>query len=187
MRSTPRDSNAVQIQGTWDVQCHDKDGNLLWTDKVENAVYDEGEFAILDIAFRAGTAPANWYFGLLRNSLAAAPAETATLAAGAGNIAVPTNEAINATEAGYARILVERSNTGWPTLALSGGDYQLTSKSVVWTASGNWPTPIRWLFVTTIATSQDTTGKLISLAQLSADRTLGNGDTLTVTYSLKLQ
>jgi hypothetical protein len=174
------------ITGIYHVECRDQDGNLKWSEDAPNALYDEGEFAILDIALRAGSAPASWYIGLLKTSLGSAPAETATLA----TLPVATHELTNASDPGYsARQAVARDATasGWPTLALNGGDYQVTSKQVSWTASSNWTDTVRWIFLTTVGTVGDTTGKLISLAQLSADRLLLSGDTLQVTYSLKLQ
>lgn len=186
-RSTSRDSNAIQSFGLYTVECRDQDGNLRWAEEVQNALYDEGEFALLDIALRGGTAPASWHIGLFASTLTAAPVETSTLAA----LKSPTNyELDNTAEPGYsARQTVNRDATanGWPTLALDGGDFRATAKTVSWTASANWTKTVRWIFLTTVGTVSDTTGKLISVAQLSADRTLLNGDTLNVTYSLKLQ
>lgn len=173
--------------GYYDIECIGADGQVRWSEKnVENAVYDEGEQLILDLALRAATT-VTWYIGLLRDSLAAAPAETVTLT----TLPVSPNEPVNATSPGYsARGTVLRDGTasGWPTLALDSGDYMATSKTVSWTASGDWLSPIKWMFLTTAsATPQDTTGKVVSIAQLSANRTVLNGDTLNVTYKLKLQ
>jgi hypothetical protein len=176
----------IQVCGVYHVECYDAQGNLKWVDDAPNALYDEGEFAILDIALRNGTAPSAWYIGLLRNSLSSAPAESTTLS----TIPVSTHEPQNSTEGGYsARQQVNRDNTsnGWPSLVLDAGDYKATSKTVTWTATSDWPTPIRWIFLTTNGVVGDTTGKLISLAQLSVDRTLLNGDSLNITYSMKLQ
>lgn len=178
-------SQAVKAVGVYHVECYGSDGNMKWTEDAPNALYDEGEFMILDVALRGGTAPANFFIGLLKNSLATAPVETSTLA----SLPVSTHEPTNATEPGYAaRQQVNRDATasGWPTLVLNSGDHQATSKTVSWTASANWTGTLRWIFLTSITTVADTTGKLFSLAQLSADRTLLSGDTLQVTYSLKL-
>lgn len=186
-RSTQRDPNAIKAIGYYHVEHRNAKGELLHEEDAPNALYDEGEFAILDIALRGGTAPSNWFIGLMKSTLSGAPAETSTLSSlnGAGPY-----ELTNASDPGYsARAQVNRDATasGWPTLALNSGDYQATSKSVVFTASGDWTDTVRWMFLTTIVTVGDTTGKLISFAQLSADRTLKNGDTLTITYNLKLQ
>jgi hypothetical protein len=159
---------------------------VRWREDAHNALYDEGEFGILDICFRGGAAPTTWYIGILFNTLSSAPPETATLA----DIPVNTREPDNVSCPGYSSrgaILRDSSSNGWPTLVLSGGDYQITSKTVSWTALGNWSTPIRWMFLTTEGTPRNSTGKLFSLAQLSADRTVLSGDTLNITYNLKLQ
>ncbi len=186
-RTTLRDPSAIKALGVYRVECCDAEGNLKWVEDAPNALYDEGEFAILDIALRGGTAPSSWYIGLMSDDLTVAPAETSTLSSldGAGPY-----EPTNGQNPGYsARQAVARDATasGWPTLALDSGDFKATAKTVTWTASGNWTKVIRWIFLTTIGTVGETTGKLISLAQLSADRTLLNGDSLSVTYSLKLQ
>lgn len=186
-RSTSRDPNAIKAIGYYHIEHRNAAGELLHEEDAPNALMDEGEFAILDIALRAGTAPANWFIGLMKNTLTVLPAETSTLAT--LNSAGPY-ELTNGSDPGYsARAQVNRDATanGWPTLALNSGDYQATSKSVVFTASSNWTDTVRWMFLTTVSTVGDTTGKLISLAQLSADRTLLSGDTLTITYNLKLQ
>ena len=186
-RSTQRDPNAIQTKGFYHVRCYDKDGNLKWEENAENAVFDEGEQSILDVYFRGATAPTSFFIGLLKNSLATIPVETTTM----GTLTVATHEPTNATEPGYsARQTVNRDGTaaGWPTLALNSGDYQVTSKVVSWTASANWTGTIRWLFMTTgSATVGNTTGLLLSVSQLSADRLLLSGDQLQITYNIKLQ
>jgi hypothetical protein len=188
-RTTTRDPAAIKGYGVYHLECYDKDGNLKWSEDAENALFDEGEFMILDVALRAGTAPAQFNIGLFKSTLAA-PAETSTLSA----LKTGTNyELTDAANAGYgtttARKQVNRDATanGWPTLSLNAGDYQATGKTVSWTATGNWADTVRWIFMTNQPDATDLTGKLYSVAQLSADRTLLNGDTLNVTYSLKLQ
>ena len=186
-RSTKRDPDAIKSFGNYHVSCHDKDGNLKWEEDAPNALFDEGEFGILDIALRGGTAPASWYIGLMKNTLSVLPAETSTLAS--LNTAGPF-ELSSAANNGYtARQPVARDATasGWPTLSLNSGDYQATSAQVSFTAGANWGDVIRWVFLTTVAAASETTGKLYSLAQLSADRTLLSGDILRITYSLKMQ
>lgn len=133
-RTTKRDLNAIKAFGYYHVECRDSDGNLKWEEDAPNALMDEGEFLILDVALRNGTAPTNYFIGLLKTSLSSMPAETTTLA----GLPVSTHEPTNANEPGYdARRQVNRDATanGWPTLALASGDYQATSKAVSWTAS----------------------------------------------------
>lgn len=186
-RTTQRDPEAIKSYGSYEVKCFDKDGNLKWEEIAPNALFDEGEQSILDVYLRGATAPTAFYIGLLKTSVVTIPAETTTMT----TLTVATHEPTNGNEPGYsARQTVNRDGTasGWPTLALDSGDFMATSKVVSWTASGNWAGTIRWLFMTTgSATVGNTTGLLLSVAQLSADRLLLSGDQLQITYRLKLQ
>lgn len=167
---------------------HLRDGKCIWSEDTDNQLYNEGQFAILDIALRAGVAPANWFIGLMKNTLSVLPAITSTLAS--LNTAGPY-ELNNISDPGYsARAQVNRDATanGWPTLAPSGSGEQASAKTVTFTNTGGsaWSDTVRWMFVSTIGTVGDTTGKLFSLAQLSVDRLLQNGDQLQITYNLRL-
>lgn len=171
--------------GVYHVTCRDKHGRVKWMDVCPNALFNEGEQLVLDVALRGGTAPTTWALGLMKNTLAALPALTSTLAS--LNTAGPY-EPTSASNSGYsARLTVARSTVGWPTLALSGSYYQATTLTGTWTAGANWTDTMRWLFLTTNTTVGDTTGKLVSMAQLSKDRLLVSADTLSVYYNLALQ
>lgn len=169
--------------GVFSVKCTGQDGTVKWEESAHNALFNEGEYAILDIAMRGGTAPSNWYIGLMKNTLTSIPAESSNLAS------LSSYELSPGQNSGYSsRAQINRDATadGWPTLILTSGDYQLTSKTVTFNASGNWTDTVRWFFLTTNGTAGDTTGLLISLAQLSADRTLVSGDSLAISYNIKL-
>lgn len=156
---------------------------LVHEEQAFNELFNEGEYLFLDVVLRNGTAPASFYMGMMSNALATLPAKSSTLAS--LDIAGPY-ELNNSSDPGYTvRGTVARSTVGWPVLSLAGGDYQATSIQVTFTATGNFSDVIRWMFLTTVATAGDTTGKLIAIAQLSADRTLLNGDSLAITYNLK--
>ena len=86
-----------------------------------NALADEGEEDMLDVYFRAATAPTTFYVRLYNDT----PAETDAL----------SNLLNEASGNGYSAQEIERTSTGFPTLALDSGDYQLTSKAVTFTAS----------------------------------------------------
>lgn len=137
----------------------------------DNALLDEGEQWVLDTFFRGATPPTTFAFALLT----AAPAETATMATMA-----------EVTGGGYARVAVARNTTDWPTLALASGDYQVTSlqKTFGPLNTTNYSAAVTHLAVVTATTG--TAGKLISAVALSTARTLVVGDSLNVTYSLKL-
>lgn len=136
-------------------------------------LFDEGEQMMLDVFLRNGTAPSNFYLGLCNVSGGVANmAETLTLSTLSGE----------ASGGGYSRQLIERSNTGWPTLALNSGDYMATASVETFTASGGTIGPVNVAF---LATTSDNTGKLITAVDLSTARTLQDGDSLNVTDSVK--
>jgi hypothetical protein len=173
--------------GVYHVEHYDAAGRLLWSEDTHNRLYNQGQFAILDIALRGGTAPASWYIGLMSNNLQSQPAVSSTLATLAG--AGPYE--LTAGDTGYsARQPINRDATaaGWPTLGVVGAGEQATAATVTWTNTGGvpWVDTVRWMFLSTVGTVGDTTGKFISLAQLNVDRLMNPGDRLQVTYSLLL-
>lgn len=161
----------VREIGSMDFRCYDAQGNLKWEElNLKNNLADEGEYMFLDVVLRAGSAPSNYYLRLFNDT----PAETDTLGSLTGE---PTSY-------GYAAQTVERNTTGWPTLALDSGDYRATSSTETFTASGGSWGPVTYCV---LATSTDNSGKLVSYVALSQSRTLASGESLQVTYRLKLQ
>ena len=157
--------------GSMDFRCYDKDGNLKWEElNRQNNLADEGEYMFLDVALRNGTAPSNYFLRLFNDT----PVETDTLGSLTGE---PSGN-------GYTAQTVERNTTGWPTLALDSGDYRATSSTETFTASGGSWGPVIYCV---LATSTDSSGKLVSYVALSQSRTLASGESLQVTYRLKLQ
>lgn len=140
----------------------------LW---IPNALMDGGENAILDVFFRAGTAP-TFYFGLYNDT----PIDTDTPATLAGEV----------TGTGYARISVARNTTDWPSLALDSGDYKVTSATKTFTAAGSsWSQATSLVLVSSGPAGGTTTGVAYAWAALSQTRQLGDGDSLDVTMGLK--
>lgn len=152
----------------WDVK-HTRNGQVIWEDRKRNSLFDEGERAMLLQFFRAEEAPTVFYLRLAYDTLV----ETDSL------IDVRNEPSGN----GYSAATLERSAIGFPTLALNSGDYQLTSKTFSFTASGGNIGPVN---VAYLATSSDNSGKLILANALSMSRTILDGDTLEATISIKL-
>jgi hypothetical protein len=157
--------------GSMDFRAFDKDGRLLWEElDRKNNLADEGEYLFLDVTLRQASQPTNYFLRLFNDT----PTETDTL----GDL---TGEP---TQNGYAAQTVEANATGWPTLALDSGDYQATSSTETFSASGGSWGPVTYCV---LATSTDGSGKLVSYVALSQSRTLNSGESLQVTYKLKLQ
>jgi hypothetical protein len=161
----------IRAIGVYDFRAFNSEGNLIWEDLDRpNNLADEGEYMFLDVVLRAGTAPGQFYLRLWNDT----PVETDTIA----------TLASEASGNGYAAQLVERSATGWPTLALDSGDYRAVSSTETFSASGGSWGPVTYC---TLTTSTDSSGKLVSYVALSQSRTLASGESLQVTYRLKLQ
>ena len=157
--------------GSMDFRCFDANGKLKWKELDRpNNLADEGEYMFLDVTLRAGSAPSNYYLRLFNDT----PVETDTIGSLTGE---PSGN-------GYTAQTVARNTTGWPTLALDSGDYMATSATETFTASGAGWGPVIYCCLTS---SSDSSGKLVSYVALSQSRTLASGESLQVTYKLKLQ
>ena len=160
--------SSARESGVYRLECHNKSGQLKWQESSRNALADGGERLFLDVTLRGAAKPTGYELRLWNDT----PTETDTIATLTGE----------PTTGGYSPRAVEASTVGWPTLAIDNGDYQALSKTVIWTATGGTIGP-----VTCITLSTAETGNLVSYAPLSAARTLLDGDSLTVTYRLKMQ
>lgn len=146
------------------------DGTVIDEWETQNALADEGEQLFLNCTLIATGCPTTFYLRLFNDT----PAETDTLADLTGE---PSTN-------GYAASEIPRTDVGWPTLALDSGDYQATSSTETFSASGGSWGPVTYAV---LATSSDSSGKLVSYTALSTSRTLASGESLQVTYKLKLQ
>lgn len=141
-----------------------------------NALMNEGEQEFIELFFRnnASFGAGPFHFGLGNNGGSPGiPAETATL-----------STITEVSGSGYARVSVARGTTDWGAATLDSGDYQTTSATKSFNATGNW-TAADYLFLTDV--SSGTSGNLIAAVALSASRTLVNGDRLDVSMIVKIQ
>lgn len=160
---------SVKWIGEWTFKHFDKYGNLISEDIVLNNLADEGEEAMLDVFFRNGTSYATFYIRLFNDT----PVDTDGL-----------SDLINeASGNGYAAQSLSRNDTDFPTLALDSGDFQVESLEQTFSASGGSWGPVTYAV---LATSSDNSGKLIAYVALASSRTLQDGDSLKVTFKIKL-
>jgi len=159
----------VWYEGIWTIQ-HVRDGKVIWEETKHNALVNEGEQTMLDSFFRNNNSPSQFYVRLAYDTIT----ETDTLTS-------ITNEP---SGNGYSPALLERSNTGFPTLELHEGDYRVISKQIEFTASGGSIGPVN---VTYLATTSDNTGRLLAYLSLSLERTVLDGDSVYVTLRIKLR
>ena len=157
-------------KGVFNFTVTDSFGNIKDSWVKENSLADEGESLLLDSFFRNQNTPTNFYGRLFNDT----PAETDTLADLTGE---PSGN-------GYSAYTLNRNTTDFPTLALDSGDYKLTSKEFSCQASGGIIGAVTYLV---LATSSDNSGKLVCFVSLSQERTLQDGESLNITFSIKLQ
>jgi hypothetical protein len=161
--------------GDWTFTYRAADGTIKeqWTQR--NALADVGEQRLLETYFRDATEPSAFYLSLSDATNPCSVAETDSLAT--ANTGEPSTF-------GYARGLIERSGTGWPTSALDSGDWRVVSSTETFTASGGSWGPVN---CAVLQTSTDNTGDHIAFVALSAARTLAAGESLDVSLAIKLQ
>lgn len=174
----------AKAHGRYEVECRGPDGALKWKDHIENVVCTEGKNFALD-QILGGTAFVAAYLGLISSVSYSTIAATDVMAQIAGTNgwreAGTTNAPQWTTPAAGAR--------GTPAFSAAAGGSKSTSAAVTFNISTSGT--IKGCFVVigtgAVATNLSTAGKLLSAGLFSAgDKVVGNGDTLSVTYSLSL-
>lgn len=152
--------------------CHwDKDGNLLWKkENLLNTVHGGGEQFILKAAFCPSsiTIPTNFYLGL----------DSRTTLSQADTLNSLVNEP---TSNGYIRQPVS-STTGFSISTT--GSIRATSAVVRFSASGGAWGPVKNLF---LATSVGNSGLLITTTALGDNRTMNDGEGITLRMGVSLR
>jgi hypothetical protein len=158
-------AEAAGVSGFYTVECVGADGQVKWSDTIDNLVTTAGKNALLDTYLAAGTGitPA---LGLIDLTSYSAVAAADTMASHAGWL----------ESTAY-------SNANRP--APSFGAASAGSKAASATAFNiNATATIKGCFLTSQNTKGGTTGTLYSAGLFSGgDKAVGNGDTLNVTYT----
>lgn len=158
------DSHGVTFKNYYHFECYDKDGNLKWTDVVENLVVNEGLDDVLDVYFKSASATATWYLGLTDGTPTVAAADTI------------------ASHAGW----VEQTGYTGNRQAITLGTVSSQSVDNVGNENAfaiNSTQTIGGAFVCSVATG--TAGTLYGAGAFSGgDKSVDNGDTLNVTVTL---
>ena len=156
----------LSAEGNYTVECVGADGQVKWTDAIENLVVTVGKNDLLDKYFAGSAYTAAWYLGLVDGGT------TPTYAAGD----------TMASHAGWTES-VAYSNATRP--APSWGSAASGSKATTATAFNiNATATIAGCFMTTISTKSGTTGILYSAGSFTGgNKSVASGDTLNVTYT----
>lgn len=168
-------AETIGIKGRYDVVCVGEDGQIKWTDSIENLVVTVGKNDLLDKYFFGSAYTAAWYMGLVDNASYTAYAATDTLASHTGWL-----ENLGYTISGSS---TNRATVGWSTAAAAGSK---TASVAAFTINAT-STILGALMTTTQArntTSNGGAGILYSAGTFTGGaRSVISGDTLNVTYT----
>lgn len=177
----------AHAEGAYFIECWDKDGNLRWTDRIDNLVTTEGKNAALTHFLKGSSYTASQVLGLIEDTgyTAVAAGNTAAniTAVGGGSPTNGWNEAPVGTCA--AR--------GTPSFGTASGGSLATSASVSFsilatdTIKGAFLLCRSTAGVAPTTTVGNTSGALYSAGLFTGgDRAVQNGDTLNVSYTASL-
>ncbi len=165
----------VKAGGVFTVQCFDQDGNLKWQAEKHNLVVNVGLKDMNDKYFTGSGYTAAWYIGLYGSGSTNNPAAGDTMASHAGWTEVTAYSQATRPAATFAA-----ASTADPSV--------ITNSASPATFSINGMTTVGGAFLTSDNTKGGTSGILFSASdfQSPGDRSVVNGDTLTVTYTFSL-
>ena len=171
-----KSGESAQATGVYHVECRDKDGNLKWTAESNNLVVNAG------LAYMAGTALTSvaqittWYLGLYGAAASNTPAAGDTMSSHAG-----WTEYVNYSNATRVSATFVTATTANPSVVTN------TASPAVFNIDGAGGT-VGGAFLTSGSAKSGTAGTLFSAADFGSpgDRTVVNGDTLSVTYTFSL-
>lgn len=160
-----------RAHGRYQVECIGADGQVKWTDTIENAVVAEGKNYVLDKAMAGSGYTAGWYFGLFNSGYTVTGSETYAAKGATEN----TNYAAGT-----------RPAASWS--AASAGSKAATASFSINGAGGT----LGGCFLVTNSTKGDSTASagvnaLWSIGTFTGgNKTVASGDTVNLSYSTGL-
>lgn len=162
--------DASKIEGIYLVTCRDKDGNIVWTDQIENLITTVGKNNILDTYLEGSSYTATWYLGLIG-------ATGYTTGVAAGDTA--------ASHGGWAEN-TSYSQATRPAAVFDDAAAGVKALTSALAFSINASTTIKGCFLISNNTKGGTTGILLSAGLFNTDKVADNGYQIDVSYSLSL-
>jgi hypothetical protein len=164
--------------GFYTVECYGADGKLKWTDAIDNLVTTQGKNDALDKYLAGSSYTATWYMGLISS--------TSYSAVAAGDVAAQINGTNGWKEAGTANApTYSQSTRPAPAFSSASAGSKSTSSAVAFSITGTGT--VKGCFLDSSSTKDGTAGVLYSAGLFSGgDKAVGNGDTLSVTYTASL-
>lgn len=173
---------AGKAEGKYHFICRDKDGNIKWEDTIDNVVTTVGRNLMLDTLLAGSSyTVVGPYLGLISAvSYGAGPVAADTMASHsgwteAGNANAPTYTSPRKTAAFNSASGGTKALTSPLTFAITSGTNVVIKGAFLVTGSG------------AVSTIDSTAGVLYSAGTFTGgDKTVSNGDTLTVSYQTSL-
>lgn len=168
----PKHDECVFPSGYYNVECLDLDGNIKWTDTIQNLVTTAGKNDLLDKYLAGSSYTAAWYVGLISTTSYSAVAAADTASSHAGWL--ESGLANGPTYSQSTRVLAAWSSASAGSKATSAAcAFSITSSSTV-----------KGAFLTSSSTKDGTGGTLYSAGLFSGgDKVVASGDTVNVTYT----
>lgn len=165
----------ADAHGVYTIECRDVSGNIKWTETIDNLVTTAGKNFALDAFLSGSNFTATWYMGLISSASYSTIAAADTMGSHAGWL-----------EAGGANAPTYSQTTRpAPTFSAASAGSKATSSAVVFSITGTGT--VKGCFLASNSAKDGTAGTLYSAGLFSAgDKSVGNGDTLSCTYSASL-
>jgi len=154
----------------------DKYDNIIWVQDVAlNSMFNDGEQLVLNLIFANLCTINHFNVRLVRNL----PLVTNHLS---DLIGEPTSN-------GYApcRLNREISQSGWTSISLLNGYFQAVSAECEFFATGAGWGPVQYAILTSVSNDSVPVETALAFVKLSQSRTLVNGNTTTITYTVGLK
>jgi hypothetical protein len=169
---------AAQAAGKYHVECRDKDGNLKWAAESKNLVVSVGLQYMAGTSLDGTTARiTTWYLGLITGP----GSGTTIIAANTMSAHAGWTEYVNYSNANRVTASLAVATTATPSVVTN------SASPAVFNINGAGGV-VAGAFLTSANDKSGTTGTLFSAADFGSpgDRTVVNGDTLSVTYTFSL-
>lgn len=167
----PQIEEQMLVHGHYEAVCYDKDGHEQWRESFDNVVTTVGKNKILDTIL--GNSAAGAIVMGLKGTGSAAAADTQASHAGW-------------SEVGGANAPAYTGNRPTPSFSAASGGSKSTSAAVSFSITSTGTVAGAFINIGGSATKDDTTGTLLSAGDFAASRSVANGDTVNVTYSLSV-
>ena len=170
----------AKATGVFQIDCHDKDGNLKWSAVSKNLVVNVGLQYMAGTALTSTTQITTWYLGLYGAAATNNPNATDTMSSNGAQGASGWTEIVpysNATRVTATFAASTNANPSVVTNSASPAVFNINATSTVGGA-----------FLTSGSAKSGTTGTLFSAADFGSpgDRSVVSSDTLSVTYTFSL-